>query len=106
MKDPIQVHPDQIRELQRLLAWRIAPADAKFDACLSDTAGRSVAGSNGNVVQVNRPLQAENPIHQLVYCECKDWPSKSLDDQAWCNITNITERFYDHPYSYDTNGEW
>jgi len=106
MKDSIQVHPDQIAELQRLLAWRIAPADALVDACLNDTAGRPVEGSNGNMVEVNRPLQAENPIHQVVYCECKDWSSKSLDDQAWCSITNITERFYDHPYSYDTNGEW
>lgn len=106
MKDPIHVHPDQIAELQRLLAWRIAPANAMFDACQKDTAGRAVAGSNGNVVEVNRPLQAENPLHNAVFCECKDWTSKTSNDQTWCNITNVTERFYDHPYSFDTNGAW
>lgn len=106
MKDPVQVHPDQIKELQRLLAWRVAPVTAQYDACQNDTAGRPVDGSNGNIVEVNRPLQAENVIHQTVFCECKDWVSKSQDDQNWCNITNITERFYDHPYSYNTSGEW
>lgn len=106
MKDPIHVHPMQIRELQRLLAWRIAPKDAKYNACQKDTAGRRVPGSNGDAVQVNRPLQAENPLHQITFCECKDWDSKSLDDQAWCNITNVSKRFYGHPYSFDTNGIW
>ena len=103
MKDAIRVHPDQITELQRLLAWRIAPVGSRFNACQPDTAGRSVTGSNGNIVDVNRPLQAENPMHGTLFCECKDWTSKLLEDQAWCNITDIQERFYEHPYNYNTS---
>lgn len=103
MKDPIRVHPRQIDELNRLLAWRIAPSPS----CEFDSAGR--VSSDGNRVDLNRDTQYYHPQHRLVFCECKDWPSKFENDQAWC--TNWREdpgttRFYDTPYSFDSNGEW
>ena len=106
MKDPIRVHPDQIRELQRLLAWRIAPLGSEFNACQNDTAGFPVPGSNGNIVNVNRPVQSTTPImHRMVFCECIDWESEFLTDQEWC-MKNVTERFDTHPYNFDTDGSY
>eukprot|EP00548_Thalassiothrix_antarctica_P003227 CAMPEP_0194129910 /NCGR_PEP_ID=MMETSP0152-20130528/1095_1 /TAXON_ID=1049557 /ORGANISM="Thalassiothrix antarctica, Strain L6-D1" /LENGTH=886 /DNA_ID=CAMNT_0038824291 /DNA_START=312 /DNA_END=2973 /DNA_ORIENTATION=- len=57
MKDPIRIHPIQLAELERLLAWRIAPKGSKFNECKPDTAGRQRSGSNRNAVDLNRPIQ-------------------------------------------------
>jgi hypothetical protein len=100
MKDPIRVHPDQIRELQRLLAHRIAPFGSQ-SSCDLDTAGKLV---EANIVEVNRPLQSRTDLHRMVFCECKDWTSKFDEDRDWCDITDINERFYEHPYNFDTSG--
>ena len=102
MKDPIRVHPRQIKELQRLLAWRLNP-----DSCDVDTAG--VVSDDGNTVDLSRETMYYESPHRMVFCECKDWPSKFPGDQEWCRNwkqdTNY-DRFYKRPYSFDSNGEW
>lgn len=102
MKDPIRVHRRQIKELNRLLAWRRNP-----ETCQVDTAG--VLSNDGNSVAVNRELQYSTNIHRKVFCECNDWVSKIEADQAWCAGSEEEgnyERLYDRPYGFDTNGEW
>jgi len=105
MKDPIKVHKRQIRELNRLLAWRRSPSGA--NRCQPDTAG--VLSRNGKRVALNREIQYYHTQHRKVFCECKDWPSKFEGDQEWCkNWKEDTagDRFYKTPYSFDTQGEW
>lgn len=102
MKDPIRVHPRQIKELNRLLAWRKNPA-----TCASDTAG--VVSTDGNTVDLSRETQYYESPHRKVFCECKDWPSKFPGDQEWCrNWKNDKDydRFYKRPYSFDSGGKW
>jgi hypothetical protein len=99
MKDPIRIHPVQLAELERLLAWRIAPKGSTNNECQLDTAGRDRPGSNGNAVDLNRPLQEYSNIHRKVFCECKDWNSKWKEDQDWCKLNRDT-RFYERPYNY------
>lgn len=102
LKDPIRVHKRQIAELNRLLAWRLNP-----ETCQVDTAG--VLSNNGNTVAVNRELQYNTDIHRKVFCECNDWTSKYEADNEWCvgsDQEGNTERLYDRPYSFHTNGEW
>jgi hypothetical protein len=105
MKDPIKIHPRQLAELTRLLKERIAPTGDP-NSCQSDTAG--VSGSDGSL-KLNRDLQYYHNVHRKVFCECKDWPSKFESDKQWCrnwqDDTNY-ERFYQRPYSFDSNGEW
>jgi hypothetical protein len=101
LKDPIRIHPRQLKELQRLLKDRIAPMDDPVNPCQPDTAAKV---NNDGTVEAARPLQYYHPAHFKVFCECKDWPSKWPEDRAWCAIEDITERFYDHPYNFDTNG--
>ena len=105
MKDPIRVHPRQIAELNRLLAWRRSPSGS--NKCEPDTAG--ILGPNNMTVSVNRYPAYLNPQHRFVFCECQNWPSKFQADQVWCNNykadTNYN-RFYKTPYSFNTNGQW
>lgn len=93
MKDPIRVHPTQVAELERLLAWRISPKGSGFKECENDTAGKSRAGSNGNAVDLNRPLQSYSNIHRKVFCECDDWDSKFQEDIDWCELGNENQRW-------------
>lgn len=99
MKDPIRIHPIQLEELERLLAWRIAPKGSGSNECQRDTAGRERSGSNGNAVDLNRPLQDYSDIHRKVFCECIDWDSKWTEDQQWCQLDKKT-RFFDRPYNF------
>jgi hypothetical protein len=105
MKDPIKVHPRQIEELNRLLAWRLSTSGS--NECEVDTAGR--LSDDGNTVDVSRETQYYHLQHRKVFCECKDWPSKFEGDKEWCKnwkLSNGEDRFYDTPYSFDTGGEW
>lgn len=105
MKDPIRVHPRQIAELNRLLAWRRSPSGA--NQCDVDTAG--VLKPGGDAVDLHRDTQYMHLQHRMVLCECKNWPSKFDSDKQWCrNWQNDPgyKRFYGTPYNFDTNGEW
>jgi hypothetical protein len=102
MKDPIHIHPRQLKELQRLLKDRVAPIDDPISACQPDTVAK--VNTNDGTVEAAWPVQYSNPVHFKVFCNCKDWPSKWPEDRAWCGIDGVNERFYDHPYNFDTNG--
>ena len=109
MKDPIRIHPRQLRELQRLMADRIAPKGSEVDECKPDTAARvnRDPADSRKIIEVDaaRPLMYSSRSHFKTFCECKDWPSKWPEDRAWCN-QGIEERFYENPYNFDTNGQW
>ena len=100
LKDPIRIHPRQLAEVKRLLRDRIAPLGDPVASCQADTA----ADISGDVISVARPLQYEHTVHFEVFCECKDWPSKWPEDRAWCKMDNYTERFYEQPYNFVTDG--
>lgn len=105
MKDPIRVHKRQIDELNRLLAWRKSSSGS--NRCQDETAGD--VSSDGQTVDLSRRTQYYHTQHRKVFCECKDWPSKFEGDKEWCrNWQNDPgyERFYQTPYSFDTNGDW
>jgi len=102
MKDPIRINPVQLAELERLLAWRIAPMGSDFNECRRDTAGRERKGSNGNAVDLNRPVQEYHNIHRKVFCECRDWKSKWEEDQKWCELDESEREEY--PYNFDNDG--
>jgi hypothetical protein len=107
LKDPIRVHPRQIKEMERLIATRIAgPTEDSEFACKADTAAKVQDDANDNIEKVftNRPVQEYNRRHFKTFCECKDWKSKWPDDWAWCDIPTFQERFYDKPYNYMTDG--
>lgn len=105
MKDPLRIHPRQLVELQRLTAERIAPFNSTVNACQPDTAADITRDTVDptKVLDVNnaRPLQTWKSTHFKTFCECKDWPSKWPEDQKWCEIEDITERFYRTPYNFD-----
>lgn len=105
MKDPILINPVQLAELERLLAWRIAPRGSGSLECMNDSAGRPRAGSNGNAVDLNRPLQEYSNIHRKVFCECNDWVSKFQEDKDWC-LLNENQRWYQEPYNFDSGGSF
>lgn len=69
MKDPIRIHPRQLKEMKRLVAQRIAPANDPVNACQADTAAKVADG--GEIVDNARPLQYFHPAHSKVFCECK-----------------------------------
>eukprot|EP00543_Licmophora_paradoxa_P002179 CAMPEP_0202446566 /NCGR_PEP_ID=MMETSP1360-20130828/5081_1 /ASSEMBLY_ACC=CAM_ASM_000848 /TAXON_ID=515479 /ORGANISM="Licmophora paradoxa, Strain CCMP2313" /LENGTH=661 /DNA_ID=CAMNT_0049063119 /DNA_START=209 /DNA_END=2194 /DNA_ORIENTATION=+ len=104
MKDPIRIHPDQLKELERLLAWRISPKGSQFNECQRDTAGRERPDSNGDAVDLNRPIQQYSPIHRKTFCECKDWDSKFIEDRQWCESGDYEYRLYQHPYNFESKG--
>ena len=100
MKDPIRVNPMQIKELERLLARRVAPKGSSFKECQVDTAGKSRSGRGGDAVDLNRPLQSTHRNHRMVFCECQDWKSKWPEDQKWCRKGD--NKWYNAPYGYST----
>lgn len=103
MKDPIRVSNRQILELHRLLKDRIAPIDDPLRACKPDTAAAPDPDGDKNKIYAARPLQSTHKAHFEVFCECRDWKSKWLEDQAWC-LLEEDERLFDHPYNYDNSG--
>jgi len=112
MKDPIRVHPRQIKEMHRLLRERTAPSDDPNtdNACKTDTAAKIVNEETGEI-SVARPLQSFHQSHFKTFCECKDWKSKWPEDQAWCEIdsgdyTASYSRFYQQPYNFQTHGQF
>jgi len=105
MKDPILINPIQLAELERLLAWRISPKGSGYRECENDTAGRPRADSNGNAVDLNRPLQEYSNIHRKVFCECSDWVSKFQEDKNWC-LLDKNQRFFNQPYNFDSGGKF
>ncbi|KAL3902513.1 MAG: hypothetical protein SGILL_010794, partial [Bacillariaceae sp.] len=105
LKDPIRIHPRQLEELNRLIRERIAPPDDAVNPCQPDTAADV---SDDGSVNTARPLMYHNTAaHAKTFCECKDWESKWPEDRNWCvKYQDINERYYDHPYNFDTNGQW
>eukprot|EP00529_Nitzschia_sp_RCC80_P003057 CAMPEP_0113452454 /NCGR_PEP_ID=MMETSP0014_2-20120614/6854_1 /TAXON_ID=2857 /ORGANISM="Nitzschia sp." /LENGTH=1126 /DNA_ID=CAMNT_0000343825 /DNA_START=1476 /DNA_END=4856 /DNA_ORIENTATION=- /assembly_acc=CAM_ASM_000159 len=100
MKDPIRVATHQIKELERLLAWRL---DGK---CNADTAGRPRQG-NPDAVDVTRPLQKLERGHRMVFCECQDWPSKFPEERKWCRKWQEIDpevRLFQNPYNWGQAG--
>ena len=98
-KDPILINSHQLRELSRLIAWRLG------DDCQVDTAGKPT--DNPDVVDVARPLQSYHTLHRMVFCECKDWPSKFPGDRQWCRGWQTKppeERLFQNPYNFPSNG--
>jgi Eukaryotic-type carbonic anhydrase len=77
LKDPIKVAPSQLSAMKELLVRRIDPK-----TCVRATAGKRT-GTSG--IAVNRPLQTSTPSHEMDYCECDDWRSRSAQDVAYCN---------------------
>jgi hypothetical protein len=102
MKDPMRVSQRQIDEMHRLLIQRIAPLDDPLRSCQSDTAGK-VDTVDPTKISVARPLQYFSRAHREVFCECTDWTSKWVEDQAWCTRRQ-TQRYYDYPYNFATDG--
>lgn len=101
MKDPIRVHPQQIQEMERLIKSRIAPQEeGRGFRCRPDTAG--VVTADGHI-SVSRPLQNFSH-HVMTFCECKNWRSRWPDDREWCDINDVQERFFEHPYNFRTDG--
>jgi hypothetical protein len=101
MKDPIRIHPRQLRELQRLIADRIAPKGSPVSECEEDTAAK-VKRDDDQVIEVDtaRPLMSWQKVHFKTFCECKDWDSKWPEDRKWCTIDDIDERFFDKMYNF------
>eukprot|EP00537_Pseudo-nitzschia_pungens_P014485 CAMPEP_0172397898 /NCGR_PEP_ID=MMETSP1061-20121228/33405_1 /TAXON_ID=37318 /ORGANISM="Pseudo-nitzschia pungens, Strain cf. pungens" /LENGTH=576 /DNA_ID=CAMNT_0013130229 /DNA_START=72 /DNA_END=1802 /DNA_ORIENTATION=+ len=104
MKDPIRIHTRQLKELRRLAAERIAPRGSLVNSCKPDTAASVTRdeADPGTIVDVDntRPLQSWTTTHFKTFCECKDWPSKWPEDQRWCELEDINERFYKKPYNF------
>ena len=99
-KDPIRVAPHQMRELERLIAWRLG------NQCQVDTAGRPREG-NPDAVDGNRPLQSFHKLHRKVFCECQDWPSKFPADRSWCKnwrTRDPEDRLFKNPYNWVNEG--
>lgn len=99
MKDPALIHPNQLQEMKRLIAERVAPYDDPIAACKPDTAAK--VSSQGDVYAA-RPLQefSENG-HVMTFCECKDWVSKWPEDREWCKIGDIEERFFARKFNWE-----
>jgi Eukaryotic-type carbonic anhydrase len=102
MKDPIRISRRQLKEMHRLLRERIAPLDDPLASCQPDTAAK-VDTTTGDV-STARPLQSNHKVHYSVFCECLNWESKFIEDQKWCEETDIYARFYDRPYNFVTQG--
>jgi hypothetical protein len=99
MKDPLRIHPNQLKEMQRLIAERVAPHDDPVAGCQRDTAAE--VNSRGDVTTA-RPLQYYSEKgHVMTFCECKDWGSKWPEDREWCQIDDIEERFFDKPFNWE-----
>uniref|UniRef100_A0A7S0F4Q6 Alpha-carbonic anhydrase domain-containing protein n=1 Tax=Craspedostauros australis TaxID=1486917 RepID=A0A7S0F4Q6_9STRA len=100
MKDPIRVAPHQMRELERLMAWRIN------EHCQSDTAG-APREDRPEAVWLARPLQYYQELHRKEFCECQDWPSKFPAERTWCYKYRTRDeniRLYENPYNFLSEG--
>lgn len=102
-KDPIRVTQRQIDEMHRLLRERIAPKNDPIRSCKADTAAKQDP-IDPNKVWLARPLQETHRAHFKVFCECKNWKSKFIEDQEWCKMKDDAERLYQHPYNFKTQG--
>jgi len=106
MKDPLRISKRQLKELERLIAMRVAPMGSDYKQCEYDTAGK-VENEDDKYKKVNvaRPLQRPRGRHQhkTVFCECIDWKSKWKEDRAWCDHDR-NDRFYKYPYNFNSNG--
>mmetsp|Transcript_16507 Transcript_16507/g.23283 ORF Transcript_16507/g.23283 Transcript_16507/m.23283 type:complete len:532 (+) Transcript_16507:109-1704(+) len=106
MKDPLIISIRQLKEIERLIAMRVAPRGSSYKECRYDTAGK-VERPEDELKKVNvaRPIQEPRGRHQhkLVFCECDDWPSKWQEDREWCQLPR-DERFYEQPYNFKSNG--
>lgn len=105
MKDPIRIHPRQLQELKRLMGERISPKGSLVNECKPDTAAKVKRDSETNEIieiEAARPLQEWNNVHFKTFCECKDWESKWPEDRQWCLTDDISERFFDKPYNFDS----
>eukprot|EP00545_Synedropsis_sp_CCMP1620_P000285 CAMPEP_0119029340 /NCGR_PEP_ID=MMETSP1176-20130426/40466_1 /TAXON_ID=265551 /ORGANISM="Synedropsis recta cf, Strain CCMP1620" /LENGTH=928 /DNA_ID=CAMNT_0006985675 /DNA_START=82 /DNA_END=2868 /DNA_ORIENTATION=- len=100
MKDPIPIARRQLEELERLMGQRIAAEDAPRNKCKPDHAGKLREGTTDKF-DFARPVQEFHKLHRKVFCECKDWKSKFDEDRFWCD-KNIFDRFYMHPYNYNS----
>lgn len=104
----MRIHPRQLRELQRLMADRIAPQGSVVNECQPDTAARVARDPSNSrrILEVDaaRPIMYTSPAHYETFCECKDWPSKWPEDMEWCKMQDINERFYSQPYNFETDG--
>ncbi|KAG7372545.1 Eukaryotic-type carbonic anhydrase [Nitzschia inconspicua] len=108
MKDPIRIHPRQLKELQRLMADRIAPKGSAVNECQPDTAAKVTRDPSNprKILEVDgaRPIMYTSHPHFKTFCECKDWPSKWPEDRKWCEMNDENQRFYDQPYNFETDG--
>lgn len=99
LMQPIVVHERQIKELNRLLAWRRNPR-----TCRVETAG--VLSPDGDRVSLSREVNYYESPHRMVFCECKNWPSKFEADQEWCRNWREDvnhDRFFKRPYNFESN---
>lgn len=80
MKNSILVAPDQIQQLEDLIANRI-----DVNTCSRETAGAPRSGTHK--VDVNRPIQSITSGHKAVFCECIDWESTMPGDIEWCKLS-------------------
>ena len=103
MKDPIRISNRQLKELHRLLRERRAPVDAPLRACQRDTAAKQHP-DDPKKVWVARPLQSNAIAHHKVFCECENWGSKWMEDIKWCRMRDKEQRFFTHPYNFETDG--
>jgi hypothetical protein len=108
MKDPIRVHPRQIKELHRLLRERIAPLgsyDGSPKECTPDTAAKVMDDGTAWVARPLQELDESGPGssgHDNFFCECDDWGSKIPEEQEWCRqYRNDDEiRWVTNPYNF------
>jgi Eukaryotic-type carbonic anhydrase len=106
MKDPILISQRQIDEIHRLLKYRIAPKNDPLNSCRPDTAAGPDPAGDPNKITVARPLQSQSNPHFTTFCECTNWKSKFIEDNAWCTDWKQTPkqgRFYERPYNFRTN---
>ncbi len=80
MKNSILVAPEQIQQLEDLIANRV-----NSNTCFRETAGASRSGTHK--VAVTRPIQSITSGHKAVFCECIDWESTMPADIEWCKLS-------------------
>lgn len=107
MKDPIRISQRQLDEMNRLIRERIAPQGTPLSSCQPDTGSKpNTFPDDPGKVNVARPIMGTRTAHFKVYCECNDWRnSRWPEDQEYCK-KGFRERFYEHPYNFDSGGEF
>ena len=109
MKDPIKIHPRQVKEMHRLLRERIAPLGSYNNStseCQPDTAARVEEDGTAWVARPLQKLDDSGPGsngHDNFFCECDDWRSKVSEEREWCRQhSNDDEvRWVTNPYNDD-----